>query len=105
MLGASSKEVVMLRKAMVVLAVTLVLGGSALSSSAFAGSGSYGGGSGLGGRSFRGDQFADAFADDRTVGEGYGGFSGRVSRSRGSFQRYRRGDVWGHWGAYYGPMI
>jgi hypothetical protein len=18
---------------------------------------------------------------------------------------YRRGDVWGHWGAYYGPMI
>jgi hypothetical protein len=104
MLGASSKEVVMLRKAMVVLAVTLVLGGSALSSSAFARSGGYGGG-GLGGRSFRGDQFAHAFGDGRTVGEGYGGFSGRVSRLRGSFQRYRRDDVWGHWGAYYGPMI
>ena len=104
MLGASSKEVVMLRKAMVVLAVTLVLGGSALSSSAFARSGGYGGG-GLGGRSFRSDHFAGAFGDGRTVGEGYGGFSGRVSRLRGSFHRYRRDDVWGHWGAYYGPMI
>ena len=95
----------MLRKPMVVLAVALVLGGSVLSSSAFARSGSYGGGGGLGRRSFRGDQFAHAFGDGRTVGEGYGGFSGRVSRLRGSFQRYRRDDVWGHWGAYYGPMI
>jgi hypothetical protein len=27
---------------------------------------------------------------------------------RGGFHEYhgyRRGDVWGHWGAYYGPMI
>src|SRR5258705_11242898 len=95
----------MLRKTMVVLAVAVVLGGSALSSSAFARGGGYGGGSNLGGRGFRGDHFAGAFGDGRTVGNGYGGYSGRVSGLRGGFHGYRRGDVWGHWGAYYGPMI
>jgi hypothetical protein len=24
---------------------------------------------------------------------------------RGGFRRYGDRDVWGHWGAYYGPMI
>jgi hypothetical protein len=86
---------------MVVLAVSLVLGGSALSTSAFARGGSHGGG-GLGGRGFRGDYFAGAFGDGRTVGDGYGnrGFRGRVSGLRGGFHEYhgyRRGDVWGHW--------
>jgi hypothetical protein len=104
MRGASSKVVVMLRKPMVVLAVTLILGGSALSSSAFARRGGYGGG-GLGGRGFRGDHSAGAFGVGRTVGDGYGGYSGRISGLRGGFHGYRRGDVWGHWGAYYGPMI
>ena len=101
----------MLRRTMVVLAVSLVLGGSALSTSAFARGGSHGGG-GLAGCGFRSDHFTGAFGDGRTVGDGYGygykGFRGRVSGLRGGFHEYhgyQRGDVWGHWGAYYGPMI
>jgi hypothetical protein len=110
MQGASSKEIVMkeivmLRKTMVVLATTLVLGGSALSSSAFARGGDYGGGGGPGGGGFRGNHFAGAFRGDRTVGDGYSGYRGRVSDLRDRFNGYRRGDVWGHWGTYYGPMI
>jgi hypothetical protein len=99
----------MLRKTIGVLAITLVLGGSALSSSAFARGGGYGGGGGPGEGGFRGNHFAGAFGG-RTVGNGYGGYGGRVSGlrdglHRGGFHGYRRGDVWGHWGAYYGPMI
>jgi hypothetical protein len=93
----------MVRKTMVALAMTLVLAGSALSSSAFARGGSYGGGLGAGG--FRGHHFAGAFGGGRTVGDGYGDYRDRVSGLRGGFHGYRRGDVWGHWGAYYGPMI
>jgi hypothetical protein len=104
MQGASSKEIVMLRKTMVVLATTLVLGGSALSSSAFARGVDYGGG-GPGGGGFRGNHFAGAFRGDRTIGDGYSGYRGRVSDLRGGFNGDRRGDVWGHWGTYYGPMI
>jgi hypothetical protein len=95
----------MLRKIMVVLAMTLALGGSALSSSAFARGGDYGGGRGLGGGGFRGDHFAGASGGGHTVGDGYGSYGGRVSGLRGGFHGYRRGDVWGHWGAYYAPMI
>ena len=28
-----------------------------------------------------------------------------VSGLRGGFHGDRRGDVWGHWGNYYGPMV
>jgi hypothetical protein len=105
MQGVFSKEIVMLRKTTVFLAITLVLGSSALSSSAFARRGGYSRGSELGGGGFRGNHFAGAFGDGRTVGGGYGGYGGRVSGLRGGFHGYRRGDPWGHWGAYYGPMI
>jgi hypothetical protein len=105
MQGASSKELVMFRKTIVVLAITLALGGSALSSNAFARGGGYGGRSGLGEGDFRGNHFAGASRGGRTAGDGYGGYGGRVSGLRGGFHEDRRGDVWHHWGAYYGPMI
>jgi hypothetical protein len=104
MLGASSKELDMLRKTLVVLAISLVLGGSALANSAFAHGGGYGG-SGLGGGGIRGDHLAGAFGGGHAVGDGYGGYGSSVSGLRARFQEYRRRDVWGHWGAYYGPMI
>jgi hypothetical protein len=72
----------MLRNAIVALAIVLVLG-----SSAFARDGGYDGG----GEGFRGSHFG-------------GGF-GRTPGLRGGFRGYGSRDVWGHWGAYYGPMI
>ena len=36
---------------------------------------------------------------------GYGGYGNRHSGLRGGFRGYGGRDVWGHWGAYYGPMI
>jgi len=73
----------MLRNAIVVLAVVLVLGSSGLSTTAFA----RGGGFGV------------------TPGDGYNGHGNRASGLRGGFRMYGDRDVWGHWGAYYGPMI
>jgi hypothetical protein len=32
-------------------------------------------------------------------------YGGRASDSRGGSHAYGRHEVWGHWGAYYGPMI
>jgi hypothetical protein len=84
----------MLRNAVVVLAVVVVLGSSGLSTSAFA----RGGGYGAGGDGFRANQ----------LGGGYGYTPGDGNRTRGlrsGFHRYEGRDVWGHWGAYYGPMI
>jgi hypothetical protein len=80
----------MLRNARVVLAIVLVLGSSGLSTSAFAG-----GGQGGGRDSIRGHHFGGA------PGDGYGDHGSRASGLGG----YGGGDVWGHWGAYYGPMI
>jgi hypothetical protein len=37
--------------------------------------------------------------------EGYGGYGNRASGLRGGFRRYEDRDVWGHWGADYGPVI
>jgi hypothetical protein len=51
------------------------------------------------GDGFRGNHFGGGFAG--TPGDGYGGYGNRASGSR----EYRGRDVWGHWGAYYGPMI
>jgi hypothetical protein len=76
----------MLRNAIVTLAIVLVLG-----SSAFARGGGYGGG----GDGFRGSHFGGGFGG--TPGN-HGGYDNRASR-------YGSRDMWGHWGAYYGPMI
>jgi hypothetical protein len=75
----------MLRSATFVLAILLALGSFGLPAGAFARDGGYrAGGAGPG---VRGDQLGGA-----------GGF-------RDEFGKYRGRDVWGHWGAYYGPMI
>ena len=86
----------MLRNVMIVLATVLVVGSSALPTSAFARGGDVGGGVG---DEFRGNHFGGGF------GDGYGGYGNRANGLRGGFGRYRGRDVWGHWGAYYGPMI
>ena len=95
----------MLPKTMVVLAITLVLAGSALSSSAFARASGRDGGGGLARGGSRDHHFAGASASRRAAGGGHGGYGGRVSGMRGQFRGDRRGDVWHHWGDYYGPMI
>jgi hypothetical protein len=76
----------MLRKITVVLVVALGLGSFGLSTGASA----RGGGSG-------GDHVAGDFGDRRA--------GGSVSGLQRGFHRYGRPDVWGHRGAYYGPMI
>jgi hypothetical protein len=91
----------MLRNAIVALAIVLVLGSSGLSASAFARSGGYGRGDGSDG--FRGNHFGGGSGG--TPGDGYGGYVNRASGWRGGFRGYAGRDVWGHWGAYYGPMI
>jgi hypothetical protein len=90
----------MLRNATVILAIVLVLGSSGLSTSAFA-RGAYDDGGG--GHGFRGDHFGGGF--DVTPGDGYRGHGNRSSGLRGGFRGYDGRDGWGHWGAYYGPMI
>jgi hypothetical protein len=91
----------MLRNTIVVLATVLVLGSPDLSTSAFARSGGYGRGGGSDG--FRGNHFGGGSGG--TASEGYGVYGNRASVLRGGFRGYTGRDVWGHWGAYYGPMI
>jgi len=83
------KGKVMLRKTMVAFAIAFVLGASALPTSAFALSSAHGGG--------------------RTASGGYVYHSDRVGNlHRGLLHSHGRGygwDPWGHWGAYYGPML
>ena len=74
----------MLRKITVVFVVALGLGSFGLSTGALA----RGGGSG--------DHVAGGVETRRA-----GGSVGGLHR----FHGYGRPDVWGHWGAYYGPMI
>lgn len=80
----------MLRNAPIVLAILLVLGSSGLSTIAFA---------------------RDSDGSDRRAvgvrGNSFGSYlrgapGNRASGLRGEFHGR---DVWGHWGAYYGPMI
>jgi hypothetical protein len=86
----------MLRSATVVLAILVVLGSSGLSAGAFAGDGGYDGAAGP-----RGNNPGSSFR-----GPPGGGYDGnRANGSRGEFRGYGSRDVWGHWGAYYGPMI
>ena len=87
----------MLRNSIVVLAIVLVFGSSGLSTNAFARGG------GGEGDVFRGNHFGGDFG--HTPGHGYDGYGNRASGLRGGFRGYARRDVWGHWGAYYGPMI
>jgi hypothetical protein len=68
------KEIIMLRKTMVVLAIALALGGSALSTSAFARSGPGGGGHGGGG--FSGGHFGGGFGGGHAGGGFHGGHFG-----------------------------
>jgi hypothetical protein len=78
----------MLRKIVVALAIGLALVSTELSGSAFARDG--------GGRAHFGDAFGGRY--DAYNGSGW----------QGGFRRYGRGDrsdPWGHWGAYYGPMV
>jgi hypothetical protein len=88
----------MLRNAIAVLAIVLVLGSSGLSTSAFARGAGYGGGD-----VFHRNHFGGGFGD--TLDDGHGGYGNRASGLRGGFRGYGSRDVWGHWGAYYGPMI
>jgi hypothetical protein len=84
----------MLRKTVVVLAIALVLGSSALSTSAFARGGGFGS-----------NHFGGGFGGGRMAGA-YGGYGDRLSGLHGGFHHgYERRDLWGHWGGYYGPMI
>jgi hypothetical protein len=91
----------MLRKALVVLATVLVLGSSGLSTSAFAGSGGHGGGGR--GDSFRGNHLRGGFGG--IPGDSFGDYGNRTGGLSNGLAGYRNRDVWGHWGAYYGPMI
>ena len=85
----------MLRNASAVLAVLLVLGSSGLSTSALARGG--------GGNRLPDNHFSVGFRDILR-----GGHRDYEDRTRGlgdRFHRYEGRDMWGHWGAYYGPMI
>jgi hypothetical protein len=84
----------MLRNAKVVLAIVLILGSFGLPTSAFAGGGQVGGGDGI-----RGHHFGGSFGG--APGDGYGGYGSRTSGLGG----YGGHDLWGHRGAYYGPII
>jgi hypothetical protein len=89
----------MLRSATIILAI-LVLGSSSLSASAFA-RGSYGAGGGA--VDSRGNNLGGGFGG--ISDHGYDGYANRASGWRGEFRGYGSRDVWGHRGAYYGPMI
>jgi hypothetical protein len=84
------KRKFIVRKITLVVAIALALGGSALPVSAFARSSAFGGDRVLAG--------ANVDRSDRVL----------HSRERGRHAWVQRGnerDLWGHWGAYYGPMI
>jgi hypothetical protein len=92
----------MLCKLTVVLAIALAVGSSALSTGAFA----RGGGGAFGGRAYGGSDTGGCSGGDHMTGGGCGGYGDRVNGLHGgSDHGYGRGDVWGHWGGYYGPMV
>jgi hypothetical protein len=92
-----------MRGRMMMVLASAALAGSLLATDAQArGGGGHGNGGG-GGEGFRGDHFSGGFGD--TLSDSYGGYGTRGSGLRGGFRVYGGRDVWGHWGAYYGPMI
>jgi hypothetical protein len=90
----------MLRKTTVVVAIVL-LGSSGLSTSAFARSGGHGGG-GKGDR-IRDNHLRGGFSGIR--GNSFGGYRNGTGGLYSGLRGYGNRDVWGHRGAYYGPMI
>jgi hypothetical protein len=86
----------MSQKILGVLAIVLIFGSAELPTSAFARDGRYGDSS-LGSR---GHPSAGGIG---TAG-GYSSEFSRISGEPGGFHEFGR-DAWGHWGAYYGPMI
>jgi hypothetical protein len=60
------------------------------------------GGDGGGGGGFRGNHFSSGFG---APGDGYRGYDNRVNGLRGESRGYGARDMWGHRGAYYGPMV
>jgi hypothetical protein len=89
----------MLRKTMVVSAIVL-LGSSGLSTSAFARSSGHDGGRG---DSYRGNHLRGG--SDGTRADSFGVYGNRTGGSHNGLLGHGNRDVWGHWGAYYGPMI
>lgn len=89
----------MLRKTTVALAIVVVLGNFGLSTGALARDGRHGG-SGRG-DSFRGNHFPGDFGS--ISGESFGGYGNCTGGLHSGLRGCR--DLWGHWGAYYGPMI
>ena len=89
----------MSRTATVVIAVLLVLGSSGISRNAFA----RGDGHGGGGDHFRDNHFSSGFRD--TSHDRYGGYGNRTGGLNGGLRGPGGRDMWGHWGAYYGPML
>jgi hypothetical protein len=87
----------MLRKTIVVIAIVF-LGSSGLSTSTFARSGGGGGGASFRGNHLRGD-FNGIRADS------FGVYGNRTGGLHDGLRGYGNRDAWGHWGAYYGPMI
>ena len=88
-------------KPIVLLAIAVALGSSALSTSAFARDGR----GAFGGRAFGGNHIGGCF-DGGSMAGGCGDHSERVDGLHGgSGQGSGRSDVWGHWGDYYGPMV
>jgi hypothetical protein len=88
----------MSRSATVVLAILVVLGSFSLSAGAFARDGGNGGAAGS-----RGNSSCGGFGG--TPGGRYDGYGNCASGLRGEFRGDASRNVWGHWGAYYGPMI
>jgi hypothetical protein len=90
----------MSRSATLVLAILLALGSFGLFPSAFAhDSGHRAGGAAAG---VRGDNFGGGLSG--SPGDGYDDVGNRTS-GLGELRGCRGRDVWGHWGAYYGPMV
>jgi hypothetical protein len=93
----------MLRNATLVLAIFLVLA-SGLSTSALARGGGHGSGGGDDG--FRDNHSSGGLRGFRDISrDGYRGHDNRASGLGGRFRGYGGSDMWGHWGAYYGPMV
>ena len=91
----------MLGRAIAVVATVLVLGSLGLSTSALARGGGHGGTGGGGG--FHANHFRGGFGGIRA--DSFGGYSNRTGGSHSGLRGHGNRDVWGHWGAYYGPMI
>jgi hypothetical protein len=88
-----------MRARMMMVLASAALAGSLLATDAHARSdGGRGGDDG-----FRDNHFSGTFGD--TPVDGYGSYGNRGSGLRDEFRGYGGRDVWGHRGAYYGPMI